>query len=143
MSIYICMARDIVKLRKVAGSMVVSIPQSVLSEMRISEGDRFLIESVSATRLLITKEMKDMPNVQKAELELVVLQAKKAAHESTGESLCWQHNNSMELDPRLADEHIFELEMLERRRQAAELDVEIARKRLEIFELQGSIPVSQ
>jgi hypothetical protein len=133
------MARDIVKLRKVAGSIVISIPQSALSDMQILEGDRVLIESLSGTRLLITKEMKDMPNAQKAELELAILEARKSALRSGGESLCFQHNKSMELDLRLSDEDVFELEMLERNRERAELDVEIAQKRLEIFELQGSI----
>lgn len=37
--------------------------------MQISEGDRVLIESINATRLVITKAMLHMPNVQKAELE--------------------------------------------------------------------------
>jgi hypothetical protein len=119
--------------------MVISVPQSVLSDMQIFEGDRVLIESLSASRLLISKETKDMPNARKAELELAVLEAKRAALGFGSESLCFQHNNSMELDLRLSDEHVFELEMLERNRERAELDVEIAKKHLEIFELQGSI----
>jgi hypothetical protein len=133
------MARDIVKLRKVAGSMVFSVPQGILSETQLLEGDRVLIEALPPNRLVITKEMQTMPSAQKAELELAVLDAKRAALKSGSESLCFQHDNSMELDLRLSDEHVFELEMLELNRERAELDVEIAKKHLEIFELQGSI----
>jgi len=123
--------------------MVISLPQSILSEMTLCEGDRVLIESLGATRLVVTKEMKEMPNTQRAELELAVLEAKQAAHHEAGASLCYQHNNSMELDLRLSDSDVFELEMLERNREAAELAVEIAKKRLEIFELQGSVPANE
>jgi len=128
-----------VKLRKVAGSMVISIPQSILSEIEIAEGDRVLIEALSASRLVITKEMQTMPNAQRAELELAVLEAKKTALQLDSESKVWQHNNSMELDLRLMDGDVFALTMMERNRELADLDVEIAQKRLEIFELQGTL----
>jgi len=131
--------RDIVKLRKVAGSMVISIPQTILAEMQISEGDRVLIEALPPNRLVITKEAHNMANnAQRAELELEVLTARKRALELDSESKCWQHNNSMELDMNLTDEDVFALTMMEQNRELADLDVEIARKRLEIFELQGT-----
>jgi antitoxin component of MazEF toxin-antitoxin module len=133
------MVRDIVKLRKVAGSMVISVPQSILSEMQILEGDRVLIEALSPNRLVITKEMQTMPSAQRAELELAVLEARKSALELDSGSKVWQHNNGMELDLRLTDGDVFALTMMERNRELADLDVEIAKKRLEIFELQGSI----
>jgi antitoxin component of MazEF toxin-antitoxin module len=136
----ICLvARDIVKLRRVAGSMVISIPHSILSEIQISEGDRVLIEASSPHRLVITKEMDHMPIAQRAELELAVLEARKAALGLDSESKVWQHNNSMELDLRLTDGDVFTLTMMERNRELAEIDVEIAKKRLEIFELQGAV----
>jgi hypothetical protein len=132
-------ARDIVKLRKVAGSMVISVPQSILSETQILEGDRVLIEALPPNRLVITKEMQTMPSAQRAELELAVLEARKSALELDSESKVWQHNNGMELDLTLMDGDVFALTMMERNRELADLDVEIAKKRLEIFELQGSI----
>jgi len=119
--------------------MVISIPQSILSEIEIAEGDRVLIEALSASRLVITKEMQTMPNAQRAELELAVLEAKKTALQLDSESKVWQHNNSMELDLRLMDGDVFALTMMERNRELADLDVEIAQKRLEIFELQGTL----
>ncbi len=60
------------KLRRVAGSMVISIPQTILSEIEISEGDRVLIESVTRNRLVITKEIQNMTNTRRAELELAL-----------------------------------------------------------------------
>jgi antitoxin component of MazEF toxin-antitoxin module len=131
--------RDIVKLRKVAGSMVISIPQIILAEMQISEGDRVLIEALPPNRLVITKEAHNMANnARRADLELEVLTARKKALEMDSESKCWQHNNSMELDMNLMDENVFTLTMMERNRELADIDVEIARKRLEVFELQGT-----
>ncbi len=58
---------------KSAGSMVVSIPQTILSEVQIYEGDRVLIEASPPNRLVITKEMQTMPNTQQVEVELAVL----------------------------------------------------------------------
>jgi antitoxin component of MazEF toxin-antitoxin module len=129
-------------MRKVAGSMVISIPQTILAEMRLSEGDRLLIEASPPHRLIITKEMQTMPSVHRAELELAVLEARKTALNLDSESLCWQHNNSMELDLSLMDGDVFALTMMERNTERANLDVEIAKKRLEIFELQGSVTSS-
>ena len=45
----------------------------------------------------------------------------------------------MELDLRLMDQGVFALTMMERNRELADLKVEIAKKRLEIFELQGAV----
>jgi hypothetical protein len=41
--------------------MVVSIPQTILAEMELFEGDRVLIEALPPHRLVITKEMQSMP----------------------------------------------------------------------------------
>lgn len=135
--------REIVKLRKVAGSMVISIPQSILFETQIVEGDRVLIECITGTRLMLTKEGKNMPNVQRAELELAVLQAQKEAHISSAEYLVWQRDNPTVCSTSLLSSDILHQQMLERKREAADLEVEIAKKRLEIFELQGSIPAAK
>ena len=55
--------------------MVISIPQTILSEIEISEGDRVLIESVTRNRLVITKEIQNMTNTRRAELELALLRS--------------------------------------------------------------------
>jgi hypothetical protein len=65
-------------------------------------------------------------DTQRARHKLAVLEAQKAALISDTESKVFQHNKSMELDLALADNSVFELFMLERNRELAELDVEIA-----------------
>lgn len=80
-----------------------------------------------------------MTNTRRAELELALEEARKAALELDSDSKVWQHNNSMELDLALMDESAFALTMMEGNRERADLDVEIAKKRLEIFELQGTV----
>jgi hypothetical protein len=58
-----------------------------------------------------------------------VAEARKAALVADIESKVFQHNNSMELDLALTDDSVFELVMLERNRELAELEVEIAEAR--------------
>ena len=52
-----CRARAIVKARKVAGSVVISLPLSVREPLGIEAGDKVLVEADSCTKqLTITKE---------------------------------------------------------------------------------------
>ena len=120
--------------------MVVSIPQTILAEMELIEGDRVLVQATSPSRLVITKETSAMPNSQRVELELAVLEARVDALNAESESLVWQHNNGMELNLALTDQSAFTLTMIEQTRKSAELQVEIARKRLELFEVKGVVP---
>lgn len=69
-----------------------------------------------------------------AQLNLGILEARKAALLSDSESKIYQHNHSMELDLSLMDESVFELFMMERNRELAELDVEIAEARAAAIE---------
>jgi hypothetical protein len=68
-----------------------------------------------------------MRDTQRAKRKLAVLEARKAALIWDTESKVSQHNNSMELDLRLTDDSVFELVTLERNRELAELEVEIAK----------------
>lgn len=83
-----------------------------------------------------------MPDTRRVELELAVLKARMDALGAESESLVWQHNNDMELDLRLRDGSVFTLTMKEQNRKSADLAVEIAQKRLELFELQGTVGAS-
>lgn len=135
-------ARGIVKVRRAGGAVVVSIPQDVLQQLDLAEGDRVLVEALPPHRLLLTKETEQMPNTQRTELELAVLESRQAALARDLESKMFQHNNSMELDPGLTDDGAFELAMLEGNKTRAQFDVEIAEKRLQLFNLKGSVPQS-
>jgi len=62
-----------------------------------------------------------------AKPNVAVLEAQKAALLSDTDSKVFQHNHSMELDLTLTDDSVFELFMMERNRELAELEVEIAK----------------
>src|SRR2546425_4274531 len=62
-----------------------------------------------------------------AKLNLAILEAQRAALISDTDSKVFQHNNSMELDLTLTDDSVFELFIMERNRELAELEVEIAK----------------
>ncbi len=64
------MAREFVKVRRVAGSVVVTLTQDVLAEVHVKEGDKVLVESLPPRRIILTKEQKKMPNSRRVELEL-------------------------------------------------------------------------
>lgn len=50
------MIRDIVKVRKVGGTIVVTLTQALLGSLDIEQGDRLMLEVVSSTELKVTKE---------------------------------------------------------------------------------------
>jgi hypothetical protein len=60
-------------------------------------------------------------------LNLAILEAQRAALIADTDSKVFQHNNSMELDLTLTDDSVFALFMMERNREIAELEVEIAK----------------
>ncbi len=74
--------REIVKVREVAGSVVITLPQSVLSPIALAPGDRVLVEAAPPRRLVITKEGQTMHSTVRLELEIDLLQKKRAALES-------------------------------------------------------------
>jgi antitoxin component of MazEF toxin-antitoxin module len=65
--------REIVKVRTVAGSVVVSLPQSVLDPVGIKSGDRVVVEAAPPRRLIISKEGETMTSSQRMELEATLV----------------------------------------------------------------------
>ncbi len=107
------MARELVKVRKVAGSIVVTLTQNILSEVEIAEGDRVLVEALSPRRIVLTKERKTMPNSRRVELELELLQCRKAGLESQLEFAHAQYNRNMPCETGMDDPALFELRVRE------------------------------
>jgi antitoxin component of MazEF toxin-antitoxin module len=95
---HMSMAREIVKVRRVAGSMVVTLPQPILDEVQIAEGDKVLLESFPPDRIFIIKEHKKMPSTRRAELELEVLESRKNLLESEI-AVVTQNNRNMPGEP--------------------------------------------
>src|SRR5437667_12205372 len=65
---YRYLMREILKVRKVGGTLVVTLTQAIIEEVQVGEGDRVLIEALPPKRILISKEGKKCP--QQDELNL-------------------------------------------------------------------------
>jgi antitoxin component of MazEF toxin-antitoxin module len=121
----------------VAGSLVVSLPQSVLEPVGLAEGDRVVVEAAPPRRLVITKEGKTMTSTQHLEMEIDLLDAKKKAMESDLRYKERQHNGNMPRDEGMRDNDVAILMMLELVRDRDRLDVEIKEKRMQLYNVQG------
>lgn len=133
--------RETVKVRSVAGSLVVSLPQSVLEPVGLKEGDRVIVEAAPPRRLVITKEGKTMTSTQQLEMEIDLLEKKKTATESDLRYKARQYNDSMPCEPGMEDNDVAFLMMMSIERDRDRLDVEIAEKRIELYGIQaGEVP---
>ena len=129
--------RKIVKVRTVAGSVVVSLPASVLEPVGIKPGDRVIVEAAPPRRLILTKEGKTMTSTQRLELEIELLEKKKQALDSDLRYKVRQRNSSMPTEEGMADESVAVLILSELERDRDRLDTEIAERKLELYDLQG------
>jgi antitoxin component of MazEF toxin-antitoxin module len=132
--------REIVKIRSVAGSLVVSLPQSVLEPVGLSQGDRVVVEAAPPRRLVITKEGKTMTSTRHLGLEIDLLEKKKTAIESDLRYKARQYNGNMPCEPGLEDEDTAFLILMSLERDRDRLEVEIAEKRLELYDVGGDVP---
>lgn len=55
--------REIVNVRKVGGSVVVTLPSSILGEVDIREGDRVMLETVGKDQINIKRELEEVRDV--------------------------------------------------------------------------------
>jgi antitoxin component of MazEF toxin-antitoxin module len=123
--------REIVKLRTVAGSVVVSLPRSVLEPVGLKAGDRVVVEAAPPRRLIITKEGNTMTSTARMELEIDLLEKKKAAIDS---DLVY---TQAKYDAGMVDEEVMGLSSYGLTRDRARVEVEIAEKRIELYDLQA------
>jgi antitoxin component of MazEF toxin-antitoxin module len=130
--------RDIVKVRKVGQTLVVTLTQDILNEVQLKEGDRVLLEPVPPRRIIISKEEKNMPTTHRIELELELLMNKKVAITSEMEFLISQHNLNMPVEAGAGDDHVVELTLKQLKRDRDRLEVEISEKKLSLFDAQGA-----
>jgi antitoxin component of MazEF toxin-antitoxin module len=129
--------REFVKVRLVAGSLVVSLPQSVLEPVGLKEGDRVILEAAPPRRLILTKEGMTMTSTQHLEMEIDLLERKKTAIESDLSYKQYQHNSNMPCDEGMSDNDVAILVMSALIRDRDRLDVEIAEKRIQLYEIQA------
>ena len=113
--------------------MVVTLTQAILDKIALVEGDRVLIEAVPPKRILITKEEASMPNSRRIDLELQILEARRESFESQMKCAVAEYNQSGTID---SSDLEYALRFFEAERD--KVAVEIAQKRLELFEMQGA-----
>ena len=90
--------RDILKVREVAGSVVVTLPQPMLASIGLQPGDRVLVEAAPPRRIVITKEGATMQSTARLELEIDVLERRRTALESDLAYKICQHEKNMPCD---------------------------------------------
>ncbi len=129
--------RETVKVRAVAGSLVVSLPQSVLEPVGLKEGDRVIVEAAPPRRLVITKEGNTMTSTQHLEMEIDLLEKKKTAVESDLRYKERQYNGNMPCELEMEDNDAAVLTLMSIVRDRDRLDVEITEKRMELYGVQG------
>ena len=125
------------KVRSVAGSLVVSLPQSVLEPVGFKEGDRVVVEAAPPRRLIVTKEGVAMTSTEHLDMEIDLLEKKKKAIESDLRYKEHQYNKNIPCEPGLEESDTAFAILMELVRDRDKLDVEIAEKRIELYNLQG------
>lgn len=134
---FFCDVAD-VEVRRVGGTLVVTLTQSVLEDVQLAEGDRVLIEALPPKRILISREEKMMTNTRRLELEIAALEAKQKAIESDIEYKHYQRQQGMPCDVGMDDDSIAGLALHQLRHERDQIAANVAQKRLELFELQGT-----
>jgi antitoxin component of MazEF toxin-antitoxin module len=132
------MTREILKVRKVGGTLVVTLTQSILEQVRVEEGERILVEALPPRRILISKESKDTNNTRRLELEIDAMEARIKAIDSDIAYKRYQNNSGMACDPGMGDDSIAKLAFHQLTAQRDEIAADLAQKRFELFDLQGS-----
>ena len=140
--------RDLLKIREVAGSTVVTLPQSILDPIGLRPGDRVLVEATPPRRITLTKEGATMQSTARLELDIDVLEKRRQALESDLAYKGRQHEMSMPCDDGMSDPDVAILLMSGLVRDRDRLDFEIAQKKIELYDLLGvpsndeDVPVS-
>lgn len=79
-----------------------------------------------------------MSTTRRVELELEALQAKRKSIESDIEWKSYQHRSGMPREPGLEDSSIAQLALHQLKSERDRVGAEIAEKKLQLFDLQGS-----
>ena len=138
--LYIWLMREFVKIRKVGDSLVVTLPQTILKPLNLETGDRVLVEADPPHRIVLSKEGKAMPLTQRLELEVDLLEKKRAAIDSDLRYKELQYKDNMPSDPGMEDNGLAVHVMSNLVRQRDTLAAELAQKRLDLYDLGGQRP---
>jgi len=128
---------ELVALKKFGGSIVVGLPPSILAAIDLREGDRVVMECLPPRRLLLTKEGPQLRPTDFLELEIDLLEKKKILINSDLEYKTYQFNKNMPEDEGMHDASIAQAILYSLVRERNRIDVEIAEKRLALYEIQA------
>ena len=140
LSLHICLnvrVRELLKVREVAGSVVVTLPQSILDPIGLRLGDRVLVEAAPPRRIVITKQGATMQSTARLELEIDVLEKRRQALESDLAYKRRQQENDMPCDDGMSDPDVALLMLSGLARDRDRLKFEIAQKKIELYDLLG------
>ena len=129
--------RELVKVRGVAGSVVVTLPRPILEAIGLRRGDRVYVEAAPPRRIAITKEGETMQSTARLELELDVLAKRRQALESDLAYKGRQYEKDMPCDEGMADPDLAVLMISRLARDRDQLDSEIAQKKLDLYDPSG------
>ena len=128
-----------VKARRVGDSVVITLAKAILEETGITDGDSLLLEALAEGRILIAKEEKVVSIPKKLELELEVLKGRKNTIQAEMELAVHEHNSSMPTaHPGIENDAIMEGSIREWTWELRKVELDIAQKQLQLFELTGS-----
>jgi hypothetical protein len=109
----------------------------VLESVGLKAGDRVVVEAAPPRRLIITKEGNTMTSTARLVLEIDLLEKKKAAIDSDLAYKQEQHNKSMPCEREMADDDLVGVVFYGLTRDRARIEVEIAEKQIELYDLQA------
>ena len=132
------MARDIVQLRMVGDSLVIPLTRHITNEAGLTEGDALVLETTIDGRIIVSKEA--APATQRVKLKLEILKKRRAALDDELTLALDDYNSRVPIDHHLEIEvaNVMGGTVRSFHAKLAQLEVEIAEKRLELFELGGS-----
>lgn len=131
------MVRDIVKVRKVGQTLVVTLTQDILGEIPIKEGDRLLLEAAGPRRIILTRDSEIISSSHRLELELKLLIAQKDELETENEMMVIGYNSKMDKNLAIFNPEEITYFAAQQNAKIAKLKVEIAKKKIELFDIQG------
>ncbi len=128
-----------VKARRVGDSVVITLAKAIMEETGISDGDSLLLEALAEGRILIAKEENVVSIPKKLELELEVLKGRKYTIQTEMELAVHEHNSGMPTaHPGIENDAIMEGSIREWTWESRKVELEIAQKQLQLYELTGN-----
>ena len=135
------MVQVTVKARKVGDSVVMTLPTRILKPTGFKEGDSLLLETNRAGFLSVQKEDDKVSDLKETEMEMEILKRKLEVVNAEIDLAGTEYKYSMPtVHPGINDQFIMEGTMKHFSFNRSKIQLEIAEKELEIYQVGGSEP---